>query len=110
MIPTEYDEAMVLVEWLRLKGLRFCHINNEVYTSSWKQKAKMKAQGTAKGFPDYLVIVNDKLIAIELKRTKRSTTGAEQKEWIEALNNAGVEARVCKGAKEAIIFIEEFTK
>ena len=104
-VPTEYEEALVLVEYLRLKNHKFCHINNEVYTKSWVQKAKMMAQGTAKGFPDYLVIVNNRLIAVELKRTKNSTTSQEQKDWLTALNNALIPAIVAKGALQAIKFV-----
>lgn len=108
MIPTEAQEARTLVTYLRVKGYRFTHIANE--TGSGKgarfQGIRNKQQGTSKGFPDYLVIVNNRLVAIELKRIKGSVTSQEQKDWITALNEAGIEAVVCKGAEEAIKYIE----
>ena len=41
-----------------------------------------------------------------MKRTKGSTTTPEQKAWSEALNDAGVPAKVCKGFDEAREFVE----
>jgi hypothetical protein len=105
ILPTEYQEALALVDYLRLKNITFCHINNEVYTKSWNQKRKQTAQGTARGFPDYFMIINNKPYCIELKRTKGGVVSKFQKEWIEKLNNAGVETIIAKGAKEAIDFI-----
>lgn len=107
MIPTELEECLLLVEYLELRGFKFCHINNEMFTRSWKQKNRQVALGSAKGFPDYLVLVGNTLVGIEMKRIKGSVTSQAQKEWIERLNAAGVETRVCKGCEEAIKFINE---
>jgi len=109
MIPTEEAECYALADYLRFKNMTFCHINNEMYTRSWKQKTRQLKMGTAKGFPDYLIIVNGKLIAIEMKRTKNSVTSPEQKKWLEQLNEAGVPAQVCFGASQAIAFIESYS-
>ena len=108
MIPTEAQEARTLVAYLRVRGYRFTHIANEtgIGKNARFQGIRNKQQGTSKGFPDYLIIVNNRLVAIELKRTKGSVTSKEQKEWIEALNNCGIEATICKGAEEAIKYIE----
>jgi hypothetical protein len=106
--PTEAQEARTLVAYLRVRGYRFTHVANETGSGRGArfQGIRNKQQGTSKGFPDYLVIVNNRLVAIELKRTKGSSTSQEQKDWIEALNNAGVDAVICKGAEEAINYIE----
>ena len=106
MTPTEDWEQMQLVAWLDLKGYKYTAIPNHTYTTSWKQKAHNKALGLRAGFPDLVVIVNGQFIAIEMKRTKGSTTTPEQKAWIEALNDAGVPAKVCKGFDEAREFVE----
>lgn len=105
-IQTEYEEALILADYCRAKKYKFAHINNEIYTKSWKQKAKMTAQGTAAGVPDYMIVVNNKLIFIELKRTKGGVVSLKQKEWINTLEQANVPVAVCKGANDAIAFIE----
>ena len=109
MIPTEAEEAKALVAYLRLKGYKFTHISNETGSGriAMLQGIRNKQQGTSKGFPDYLIIVNNVLIAIELKRLKGSTTSQEQKDWIEALNNAGIPAEICKGWYSAVEFIDK---
>lgn len=109
MNPTEAQEAKTLVAYLRIKGYKHHHIANETGSGriAMMQGIRNKQQGTSKGFPDYLVIVNNRLIAIELKRVKGSTTSLEQKEWIRIFNECGVPAVVAKGAQAAIIFIED---
>lgn len=72
--------------------------------------------GTSKGFPDLLVFIPIKgatgevdsyqPMAIEMKRKKYSTTSKEQKDWLEILEMAGIPSKVCKGASEAIEFVE----
>ncbi len=50
-----------------------------------------------------------RLVAIEMKRKKGGATSANQKQWIKTLNEAGIQAVVCKGCDEAIEFIESIT-
>lgn len=109
MIPTEAQEGKMLVAYLRIRGFMFTHIANETGSgaSARFQGIRNKQQGVSKGFPDYLVIVRNRLCAVELKRTKRSTVSPAQKVWIDALNACGVPARICRGANEAITFIEQ---
>lgn len=110
---SEFDECIALVEYLdilkRQKKIRnYTHIPNETYTTSWNQKRKNKQMGVASGFPDYVIAANNELILIEMKREKNSTTSIEQKLWIEDLNKINnVEARVCRGFKEAKAFLDE---
>lgn len=66
----------------------------------------MKREGTSKGFSDYIIIAKGQLIAVELKRLAGSTTSLEQKEWIKAFQDIGIPAAICKGAVEAIAFLE----
>lgn len=109
LIPTEAQEGSTLVAYLRVKKLKFTHVANETGgTPEARRRAiRVKQQGVSRGFPDYLIIVNGRLIAIELKRKKFSATSQQQVEWVAALNAANVETRICKGAEEAIKFIEE---
>jgi len=113
--PTEYDECLVLVEWLDKQKnlgnvLLFSHIPNETYTTSWKQKAKNKNSGVRRGVPDYIIVMaTGYILFVEMKRISGSTTAPEQKEWIKAINLCdNCEAKICKGSSEAIKFIEEF--
>lgn len=108
-VPTEADEQSAFVEWLELKGLKFSSIPNSTYTTSWNQKHINKKLGLRKGLPDLLIVVpNDCLIFIEMKRKKKSKTYPEQKDWIEALNSVdNVAAVICYGADEAIAAVEK---
>jgi hypothetical protein len=106
MIPTEAEEQAVFVQWLRLKGIHHFRVPNETYTKSWKQKAMNKALGVSSGVPDLFLLVDNQMIAIEMKRIKGGKTTPNQKEWLARLNAANVPALVCNGAKEAIAFVE----
>lgn len=110
MIPTEAEEQIKFVQYLRLKNLPHFRVPNETYTKSWKQKNMNRALGVSKGVPDLFVCLPDKLIAIEMKRTKNSLTSQEQIDWIERLNKAGVQATIAKGCQEAIAFVELMLK
>jgi hypothetical protein len=110
MIPTEAEEQATFVQWLEIKGYKFTAIPNSTYTKSWKQKVHNRAMGLRAGFPDLAIIVNDIFCCVELKRLKGGTLSQEQKSWIEALENAGIPAKVCKGADEAMNFIEALEK
>ncbi len=99
--------------------------------------AKLKRMGQSRGFPDYLVIIpaqrvfdrecrycvihhaeyggqnvtaeifSYRLVFIEMKRKKGGVVSPEQKQWLNVLNLAGIESVVCRGADEAIRFVEE---
>lgn len=110
-VPTEKQEALTLVAYLRLKGLKFTHVGNETGHSpeARRRAISLKQQGTSRGFPDYCIIVGNSLIFIELKRRKGSATSPEQHAWIAALNEVGnVQAFICKGADEAIAVVEKY--
>jgi hypothetical protein len=107
--PLESEEAKILVAYLRMRGLKFTHIGNETGHDPYSQRRaiRMKQQGVSRGFPDYLVIAGERLYGIELKRQRGGTVSPEQREWITALNEAGVPTIVARGAQDAIKFIEQ---
>lgn len=109
-IPSEAYEQTKFVHWLEDQGYMFTAIPNSTYTTSWNQKRKNRATGLRPGLPDVLVIAENKLMFVEMKRIKNSSTTKEQKKWIEAINAAGIPAKVCKGHEEAIEFIKESTR
>jgi len=108
LTPHEDKEQEAVVQYLEAKKLKFTAIPNSTYTKSFKQKMKNKRIGLRAGLPDLLIIIKNKLVFIEMKRQKGSTTSYEQKEWIKALNNISpsIEAHICYGASEAIDLIK----
>lgn len=107
--PTEYEEQCNFVAWLEAKKLKFTAIPNSTFTTSWGQKIKNKKLGLRAGLPDLLIITPLGLVFVEMKRLKGGSLKPDQKEWIEALNElSGVEAKMCRGAEEAINYIKEF--
>lgn len=109
-VPTEREEAKVLVAYLRVRGYKFTHIANETGAGRGArfQGIRNKQAGTSSGFPDYLIIVAGHLVAIELKRVRGSSTSMEQKEWLRQLNAAGVPTYIAKGAQAAIDIVESY--
>ncbi len=57
-----------------------------------------------------VVIAHNRIVAIELKRQQGGKVTPAQQLWIDALNDVGVPARICKGAAAAIEFVENVTK
>lgn len=109
-IPTEQQEAETFVAYLELKGYMFHHGNDNMYSTSWGQRMKMKRAGFRKGFPDFIIIVKNKLVFIELKRVKGGVVSDEQRQWLEALIETGAWAKICYGAGDAIELVEGIAK
>jgi len=105
-VPTEYEEQIVVVQYLQLKGHKHTAIPNSTYTPSFNQKRKNKAMGLNAGLPDLFCLVNDIPVWIEMKRQKGGRLSDSQKSWIEALEQSGQTVVVAKGAEEAINFIK----
>lgn len=120
---TEEQEQIEFVKWLVANKIPHFHCPNEIggQTRSLKVRAvKMKRMGVSRGVPDLFVFIPVygitgradayQMCAIEMKRRKGSTTSKEQKAWLEVLQAAGAMSAVCKGADEAIAFIEAIRK
>ena len=82
--------------------------------------AKLKRMGQSKGVWDYEIFVPFRGITghidayqevrIEMKRRKGGTVSEDQKEWKKVYEKAGIPCKICKGADEAIKFIDEIIK
>ena len=120
IIPLEDDEAKVFHRWLEIQKIPHAHIANESNGGSQSARirgAKMKAMGQSKGVWDYEIFIPIKGITgtidayqeirVELKRQKGGVVSSEQKAWGRIYEKAGIPCRICKGANEAIKFIEE---
>lgn len=99
-------EQMRVVEWLESQGYKYTSVPNSTFTKSWKQKARNDLLGLRSGFPDLIVIANGKMCCPEMKKLKGGRTTDNQKGWIKALTEAGIPAKVCNGADEAIAFVK----
>ena len=114
--PYEEDEQIKLAQYLDMKNYCWCHVPNEG-KHKVQYYAKQTRMGVKSGVPDILIFNSCKEsnskhfnaykgIAIELKRKKGGRVSKEQKEWLNKLDNRGWLTRVCKGADEAIDWLE----
>lgn len=115
-VPTESVEQTSLFRWAGYERHKYpeldllYHIPNGGSRNKIEAK-NLKMQGVRKGVPDIcLPVARGKYhgLYIELKRIKGGTVSADQKEWIEKLNNAGYYACVCKGWEAAKDVIMEY--
>ncbi len=132
-VPLEYDEAVALSSWLRLKNLDHWHIVQENLGShdgkmKWGRIAKLKKSGWRRGLPDYLIIIPKERskyarnlhIWIELKRQRPvlksgklgkspSSISPEQLQTIGILNlHHDTKAEILCGAEEAINYVKQY--
>jgi hypothetical protein len=117
--PTEEQEHLAFIDYLKLTYFKFHHSPNEQQIRSDKEKhwaVKKSKMGVSKGYPDFHVIVETLQgefinVFIEMKRIKDSAITIEQIDWIAALKltKSGY-AKVCYGSLQAIDFIEKIKK
>ena len=121
--PLEDDEAIAFADWLRALHIPHTHIANEMGGSTAAMKARArKAQrmGQTAGVWDYeifLPIMNVdgeidayQELRIELKNEDGGTVSPAQKKWGKIYSAAGIPCAVCKGAEEAIKFVQAIRK
>lgn len=64
----------------------YSHIPNSTFTSSWSVKNRNKSMGVRPGVPDMLIVFNNNILFLELKKEKGGVLSPYQKEWIQSLN------------------------
>ena len=112
-VPTEHSEAVGLADYMRHRGVVFCHVPNGGRRGQL-EALRLRAEGVMPGVPDYLVFSGPggrKLkslhgIAVELKRRKGGRVTRQQEEWLEILPVLGWHAFVAHGADDAIKQLE----
>ena len=122
-VPLEDEEAVAFADWLRANHIPHTHIANEIggSTKTAKLRAiKAKRMGQTAGVWDYEIFlpiknVFDEVdayqeIRIELKRRRGGVVSETQKRWGKIYEWAGIPCAVCKGAEEAILFVEKTIK
>lgn len=120
-VPLEDDECIRFANWLRVNNIPHAHIANESRSGSRSamiRGAKLKRMGQSRGVWDYEIFVpvygvsktvdDYQLLKIEMKRKKGGTLSPEQIEWGKIYKTAGIPHKVCKGAEEAIEFVQSF--
>ncbi len=114
MLKEKYEQTL-FVKYCEQKGI-ICvfiangfpiggNINKYAYINS------LKEQGYKTGFPDLMVLAQNskkEVLFIEFKREKGGRLSPKQQEWQDKLSNMGYDSYVAKGAKEAIVILEEW--
>ena len=105
-VPLESYEQVQVANWLRARGIAFCHVPNGQLRNK-RVAAQLKREGVRRGVPDLLIFDRPpngdyRGVAIEMKRLKGSTTTPEQLEWLKRLDREGWHASIAKGHAEAI--------
>jgi hypothetical protein len=108
-IPDESTDQRALFEWANLMGAKVPELRLLVHIPNGGLRnvvvaARLRAEGTRKGFPDMILPVargGYHALAIELKRAKGGKVSPEQREWLDALAAQGWRAVVCRGFDEA---------
>lgn len=106
--PTEDAEQMAVVAELTKRGIPFWHTNNEIWTSSWKQKGRSKAMGTQSGIPDLFVCFPGQLVGIEMKRQKGGVVSDNQKYWAQIIEQCNIPVWVAHGYDEAMEVVAKY--
>ena len=115
---SEYEEQIKLAEYLDMNGFCWNHVPNGGNRDA-RTGAKMKRQGTKKGFPDVQIFdVPEEMeevpgymlsgIVIELKRRNGNPSDVrkEQQEWLRKLGARNWITKVAFGADDAINWLE----
>ena len=108
-VPTETQEAIALARWMRARGLVFIHVPNEGRRSV-RQGALLRSIGVTAGVADYVIFSRAAKApygaVLELKRRVGGRPSAEQLAWLDTMAGLGWASAVCKGAREAVGFLE----
>lgn len=105
--PSEAAEQQALSRWLDVKRLLWCHVPNGGQHKV-QHRAAMARLGLKSGVPDLLIFTPPprlpacRGVAIEMKRLRGGTVSDSQRFWLEQLQAAGWQAKVCRGADEAV--------
>lgn len=110
-VPSEEQEQRVVVRWLELHGVLFCHVPNGG-SRRRVEAAIFRGLGVQPGVPDLLIFdpppaaPDRRGTALEMKRRKGGRLTDLQRRWLEALQARGWYAAVCHGADEALAVLQ----
>ena len=104
-MDSEEREQMKLAAYLDGRKFLWCHVPNGGHRRK-VVAASLKRQGVKSGVPDVLIFAPIQA-AIELKRKSGGSVSANQRKWLSALNDAGWEICIARGADKAIEWLVE---
>ena len=110
----ESEEGKVFAQWLKVQRdmgnvIEYSKLQQDTWAKNFKIVGKARAEGVRPGVPDYLVVLKCGVFFIELKAKDGGQISNDQARWIFVLNERrGVDALVCKGADEAIAYIQKY--
>lgn len=121
-LPKEEDEQKIVKKYLDFlleqgKIVAYHSNPNENILSFLDRKkfmmaqSKLKSMGAKKGVPDLYIYLDNKILAIEMKRSdkNKSKISEEQKQWIILLNKLPyIDAYICYGAENAVGLINKY--
>lgn len=112
---TEHAEQVAVIRWAKVMegkhpelALLFAIPNGGHRRKT--EAARLSAEGVKAGVPDLCLPVKTARygsLFIEMKRDRRATVKEHQRDWINALRNAGNRAEICRGFEEAQAVILE---
>ena len=112
VVPLEESEQMAFIQYLQYKKIDYFAVPNSNALSSLnklmavKVMAKMKKVGLVSGVSDLVVMLNHKILFIEMKRIKGGTVSNNQKKFLKMVDKysyaEGFVAYGCKGAIEIV--------
>jgi hypothetical protein len=116
IIPTEHEEQVCLFVWARLASKARPELWGLVAIPNGGKRPRrvavqLQSEGVKKGSLDIQLLTprgGYHGLLIELKRTQKSTTSPEQKEWVKWHLDQGYYAVVCKGWVVAKSVIEDY--
>ncbi len=101
-VPSEHDEQVVVVRWLRKQGIFVYAVPNGGLRDAITSK-RLKDEGATSGIPDLQIVLDGgRVIWLEMKRRKGGSVSTTQKAIHEKLEGLGHTVIVAKGAKEAV--------
>ena len=107
--PLEDTEQKALCNYLRKEKLLFFSVPNGG-TRNKKEAQTLKQTGLLKGVSDLVILTDNKVIFLELKRRKGGVISKEQKTFLEKVNvfdyAIGI---IAYGYEDAIFQLEELT-
>jgi hypothetical protein len=86
---SESDLLAGVLDLARILGWRSLHLRPARTAHGWATAVS----GDGVGFPDLLLVRRNRIVALELKAAKGRVT-PEQAAWLDALREAGADARV----------------
>jgi hypothetical protein len=109
---SEFDEQVLLANWLNLKCIRFTASANGELRNIVVAK-KLKKLGVSPGFPDIEIPIPKGRffgLYIEMKRKNKGKLSSFQSEWLKYLNEQGYLALQANGIEHAKDIVTNYMK